>query len=82
MIFPSKHLKLSDSYIGLGSFVLNSLKSPRTVDQLWEAFAKVNNTNKYPANHTFDDFILTLDFLFCLGLISQTQKGMISRDSN
>lgn len=36
MIMPKKHILLSESYIGLGAFVLQILTSPLTLDSCWD----------------------------------------------
>ncbi len=82
MIFPSKHLKLSESFFGLGSYVLENISSPKTIDEVWESFLKVNNTSKFPAYHSFDNLILTVDFLYSLGLIEHDEKGKLKRATN
>ncbi len=38
MIMPKKHISLSESFIGLGAFVLQTLSSPLTIDSCWEKF--------------------------------------------
>jgi hypothetical protein len=82
MILPTKHTTLSESLLGLGSYILSQLDKPKTVDDLWGSFIKVNNTPKYPASHTFDSFLLSIDFLFILGLINQSETGQIFNATN
>jgi len=82
MIFPSKHTKLSETLLGLGSFILESIITPKTIDELWLVFSKINNTEKFPAYHSFDNLILTVDFLYSLGLIDQDKEGKIHRAIN
>lgn len=79
MILPSKHIRLSESYLGLGGFILSKLKSPTTVDKLWTDFTKVANSNTFPANHSFDNFVLTIDILFSLGLVEIDTDGKLQR---
>lgn len=64
MIFPSKHISLVNSLLGIGSIILDSLDQPISLNKLWP---KINNQIN---TLTFDKFILSLDFLFILGLIS------------
>lgn len=74
MILPTKHIKISESLIGLSGYLLNFLKNPMTVDELWLEFSKINN-RKFPAYHTFDNVILSLDLLFLIGIIDINDKG-------
>jgi len=82
VILPSKHIKLSESYLGLGGFILGKLKTPSTVDKLWKDFIKVANTSTFPAAHSFDNFILTIDILFSLGLVEADAEGKLKRATN
>lgn len=82
MILPSKHIKLSESYLGLGGFILGKLKTPRTIDKLWKDFTNVANTSTFPATHSFDNFILTIDILFSLGLVEVDPEGKLKRATN
>ena len=77
MILPSKHIKLSESFIGLGGFLLKLLKETMTIDDLWTKFQKVNNTSQYPAYHSFDNVVLGLNLLFSIGAIEIDEKGKI-----
>ena len=77
MILPSKHIKLSESYIGLSGFLLKLLKEPTTIDDLWVKFQKVNNTALYPAYHSFDNVVLGLNLLFSMGAIDIDEQGKI-----
>jgi len=76
MIMPKKHITLSESYIGLGAYVLDLLSSPMTIDSCWDKILKSYiNTGKISKKHSFNNFILTLDLLFALNTIDLNQKG-------
>lgn len=78
MILPSKHIRLSESLLGLGGVVLNMLKEPKTVDEIWLKFLEINNTKKVlPAYHNFDNVVLALNYLFIVGAISIDNNGKI-----
>jgi hypothetical protein len=77
MILPSKHIKLSESIIGLGGYLLKLLKEPITVDDLWFKFQKANNTDSFPAYHSFDNVVLGLNLLFSIGAIDIDEQGKI-----
>ncbi|MGD2247156.1 MAG: hypothetical protein PVF58_02035 [Candidatus Methanofastidiosia archaeon] len=56
----------------MGSIIISELHIPRTVSSLWE---KARNNKEIK---TFEEFILTLDVLYMLGLI-EFKDGIIRR---
>jgi hypothetical protein len=72
MILPTKHIKLSNSLLGVGATLLKYLDRNRTVTSLW------NETYTLPEIKTFDRFTLGLDFLFLVGVID-FQDGLLRR---
>jgi len=71
MILPAKHISLSRSYLGNGASLLNILEKPKTVSDLW---FEMRNSKK---NVTFDNFVLSLDFLFIIGAVDFSHEGLI-----
>lgn len=76
MILPTKGLGPDRCLFGVGGEVLRRLDRPRTVGQLWELMAAENRHY----NLTWSWFVLSLDFLFALGLI-RLQGGRLIRAS-
>ena len=74
MILPTKHIRISESLIGLGGYLLSIIKKPLTIDQIWMTYEKTNN-KRFPAYHTFDNVILALDLLFIMGIIDINEEG-------
>ena len=74
MILPTKHIRISESLIGLGGYLLKFLKEPVTIDQLWIKYENVNN-KKFPAYHNFDNVVLALNLLFIMGILEINEKG-------
>jgi hypothetical protein len=72
MLLPTKNIKLSESLIALGAFVLKFLDKPKNIDQVWAEIKQINNTS---LNHSYDNFLLSLDFLFTIGIIDINKKG-------
>lgn len=72
MILPTKHIKLSNSLLGVGATLLKYLDRNRTVTSLW------NETRTLPEIKTFDRFTLGLDLLFLVGVID-FQDGLLRR---
>jgi hypothetical protein len=77
MLLPDKHIKMSESLLGLGSYLLSTLRKPMTVDAMWFEYSRAREDGAYPAHHTFENVILALDVLFAIGAISIQKDGLI-----
>lgn len=77
MILPNKHITVSQSLWGLAAFLLTFLDAPKTVDELWVKFEKINDTQQFPAKHSFERVVLALDFLYLIEAIEVTSDGKI-----
>ncbi len=76
MILPTKHLPESHSLIGIGGVILVLLSQQEaTVSGLWDHFRSARQES---GQVSYDWFILSLDFLFALGVI-ELDRGVISR---
>ncbi len=73
MILPTKHINFSQSLLGLGSYVLLQLQSPKSIDELWKKYESDYENKIYSAKHSFDNLIMTLLFLYSIG--SVLEKG-------
>jgi len=78
MILPSKHIRISESLLGLGAYLLKYLNDgPKSVDQLWFKVGKQNETKKAFSYHGFDNVVLALNYLFIIGAIDINSEGLI-----
>lgn len=77
MILPKKHLSISESFFGFGGFLLQKLNTPVSVDELWEFYKDSYSNKKYPVKFSFDQFIMTLDYLFIIGAIRKNEGGLL-----
>lgn len=77
MILPKKQLSLSESLFGFGAFLLQKLDTPVFVDDLWDYYKDSYANKKYLIKFTFDQFIMTLDYLYIIGAIKQDKRGML-----
>lgn len=68
MILPTKHISLSNSYLGAGMTILKALEKPMTPPQLWKAVSEEPNI----ANAR--RFYRTLDLLYILGAIDYSKS--------
>ncbi|MBX7044734.1 MAG: hypothetical protein K1X86_02765 [Ignavibacteria bacterium] len=82
MVLPSKHIKISESYIGIGGFVMSLLTEPLSIDVLWRKLEYDLQINQYPTFVRFEDFMLTLDLLFMLSFIELDKQGRIINAAN
>lgn len=78
MIMPSKHINFSQSLLGFGSYLLKKLQTPKSIDDLWNEYNSDLRTELYLAEHSFDNLILSLIFLFGINTIKE-ERGLIYR---
>jgi hypothetical protein len=76
MIIPSKHIKFSQSLLGLSGLLLSLLIKPLTVDELWNKYNKVSK-KRFPAYHDFDNFILSINLLYSIEAIELNKDDKI-----
>ncbi len=79
MILPDKHIRFSESLLGLGALVLESLDAPKSIDALWNELHPQMESDKFPARHSFDNLVLTVDILFTVGAITLNRNGRLER---
>lgn len=79
MLLPDKHIKLSESLLGLGAFLIGLLRQPQTVDAIWFEYRKARDSGAYPAHHTFENVVLALDVLFAIKAINLSDNGLIEK---
>jgi len=76
MIMPSKHINFSQSLLGFGSYLLSKLVNPKSIDDLWREYQKDIKSELYSSEHSFDNLILSLIFLYGINTIYE-QNGII-----
>jgi hypothetical protein len=80
MLMPDKHIKFGESLLGLSSYVLESLASPRTIDDLWNDYRSAVKQGQYPAAHTFEHLVLAVDVLFTISAVEESDRaGVLQR---
>lgn len=77
MLSPQKHVKLSESLLGLGANILTVLSRPTTPEQI---YTKLDN-NGLLISHDFEHILLALDFLYACGAIEINEQGKIIKCS-
>ena len=72
MIYPNKTIELKYTLLGVGSLIIAELGTPQTASSLWESIRTREEIG------TFEKYVLTLDFLYLLGLVKM-DDGVIRR---
>lgn len=83
MILPNKYVSNSESLMGIGALILSVIgKKTIPIDKLWKSFEKkyikTDRLNNHP---TYQKFILTLNFMFIVGMIEHTDQGEIYNEN-
>ena len=76
MVMPNKVVKPIDSLVAVGGFIKEILHNENPID-VNSLFYKLNN--QYPVNITVEKYILTLDFLFVIGIIFFEDEVIVLR---
>lgn len=77
MLLPDKHIKMSESLIGLGSFVVEDLATPKTIDEIWKGLQRAYTAGEYPVYQSFENLVLAIDFLYSIGIVTASRNGKI-----
>jgi len=75
MILPDKNIRIERSLIGCGALILKELSDRDTITSLWERVHEKESLRNY------EIFILTLDYLFAIGVIDW-HDGLLVRCRN
>ncbi len=81
MILPKKQLSISESFFGFGAFLLEKIKSPTSIDDLWQCYKESYANKKYNVKFSFDQYIATLDYLYMIGAIKESEKGVVCNET-
>jgi len=71
MLVPAKHISFSESLLGLGSYLLKILNKPKSIDEIWNEFQDDIENNNYPVNHSLDNLMLSIIFLYSINSICE-----------
>ena len=70
-------MDINESIFGFGAFLLQQLEYPMSVEELWECYKFAYNNHKYPVKFSFDQYIVTLDYLFIIAAIKKNEEGVL-----
>ena len=82
MVFPDKHIGFSESLLGLGSLVLDSLSTPKSIDSLWQELKRVQQQDHLFVSHNFENLVLAVDVLFAIGLLTMNTSGLLQKKAS
>lgn len=75
MILPAKHIKLSESLIGIGAFILEVLKKPMTLEESWKEFnKKYMDTGIIKKKFNIDVYIDAIMLLYMMGALDMNKN--------
>jgi hypothetical protein len=79
VLLPDKHIRLSESIIGLAALVLSNLPRFTTFDALWKKVGDQLDGPKWPAIHGVENFVLAICFLHAIGKVDVSEDGELFR---
>ncbi|QNO13314.1 hypothetical protein HYG86_00230 [Alkalicella caledoniensis] len=77
MIVPTKHTHFSESLLGFGAYLLGKVDSIKSIDSLWNEYQNDLSKSQYVAKHSFDNLLLTLVFLYSIGVVEEKDGGVV-----
>ncbi len=79
-LLPQKHVRTSESILGLGAVVLKVLEQEqKDLDGIWSAVREQEVVRRgINGTITLDAIVLAIDFLFAIGAVQMGQDGVLS----
>lgn len=75
MVLPKKHISFEESLFGFGAYLLSYISITISIDELWKKYLNDYNNCEYHIKFNFDQFIVTIDYLFAIGAIEMNETG-------
>ncbi len=79
MLLPDKHIRISESVLGVAGLLLATLSQPLSLDQLMGRVSPMFGSPDWPAEHGTDSVVLGLCFLNAIGLVDVADNGEVHR---
>lgn len=79
MLLPDKHIKISESILGLATLILEMLDQKMTLDHLMTKMSKNVVMDGWPTSHNTENVSLALCFLFSIGTVNISIEGDLYR---
>lgn len=76
-LLPQKHVRPTESLLGLGALVLESLdEKPRNLDSVWADLCERESVKmRVHGSVTLDNVVLAIDFLYSIEAVTLNEKG-------
>lgn len=74
-LLPHKHLRFSDSILGIGGLIKSVLKEPMTVDEIWSVIHK--NSQQWPGRISYTNMVMGIYVLFTIGHLELLENGRL-----
>ncbi|MCE1224963.1 MAG: hypothetical protein LWW87_00605 [Geobacteraceae bacterium] len=75
-LLPHKHVRFSDSLIGLSGYLRRLLAEPHTLDELWTQLDR--DASGWQSRPSFTHLVLAVDLLYAIGEVQLVGDGRIS----
>lgn len=75
-LIPHKHVRFSDSIIGLSGYLRQLLIEPHTLDELWTQIDR--DSPEWNSRPSFLHLVLAVDVLYAIGAVKLIGEGRIS----
>ncbi|MBN2964274.1 hypothetical protein JWV37_05750 [Sulfurospirillum sp. T05] len=79
---PAKHISFSESFLGFGSYILQNLNEPKSVDELWQNYQQDLQNELYFAKHSFDNLVMTLLFLHSIDVVKEVNAKVVKNETH
>ena len=74
-LIPHKHVRFSDSIIGLSGYLRQLLSEPSTLDELWAQIDR--DSSGWKSRPSFTHMVLAVDVLYAIGAVQQAGDGRL-----
>lgn len=74
-LIPHKHVRFSDSIIGLSGYLRQLLSEPHTLDELWAQIDR--DFSGWQSRPSFTHMVLAVDVLYAIGAVQLVGDGRI-----
>ncbi|TWT66657.1 ABC-three component system middle component 6 [Allorhodopirellula solitaria] len=83
-LLPQKHVRPSESLLGIGAVVLKSLNDrPKYLDEVWSDVQKTEAIKiRLHGSVSLDTIVLAIDFLYIVGAVKLNKRGQLEHASN
>ena len=75
MLLPDKHIRISESILGIAGLVLDSLQQSSSFDELVTRVSKYQAEQKWPSEYSVESITLALCFLHSIDAVEVTVSG-------